>query len=166
MASERSKIEVEQGRTSKSASLRQAAEDILAAISPREREDSVPVPVSLDLGPLALEALGGAELSGEQASRRLDLVLRYYLRDVATKRETRPYPETLGATRPGAASTLELSLDNRLWTAFEDESRRQGVPAADLAAHAIFYFAADAESGVITERILADLDPEGDFGAD
>lgn len=110
------------------------------------------------MGSLSVEALAGDERDPEVLSRRLDLVLRYYLRDVDAGRATRPFPHGLGVEEADRTTVVEARLDGDLWHAFVEEAERQGVRAAALVAHSIFYFTADAESGLVTERIVRDLE--------
>jgi hypothetical protein len=131
--------------------------EILEAIAPKESPDSVKIPVDLELGPLAREVVGLDEHGNGRPAAIVELALRYYLRDVATPRFTRPFPATLAAARKGdsnGVTALKLEIDNQVWTSFQQEAARQGVPAEELAVHAVFYLTTDIESGRATERIL------------
>lgn len=52
---------------------------------------------------------------------------------------------------------LELSVDEDLWRALEQESGRQGASVSQMVAHAALYYAAELNSGRITERVLEGL---------
>ena len=122
--------------------------EILDAIAPKESPDSVKIPVALELGPLAREVVGVDEDRNGRPAAIVELALRFYLRDVATPRFTRPFPQTLAAARKGdsdGVAELKLEIDNQVWGSFEQEAASQGVSAEQLAVHAVFYLTTDIE---------------------
>ena len=115
--------------------------------------------VTLKLSRLAFDALGagGEPDPGERGEGRMELAIRFYLRD---KREARPewrYPAFLRGSEVSEDVELRLGLDADLWHEFESEAALQAVSVAQLAEHAAFYLAAELDAGRITQRILDDL---------
>ncbi len=115
--------------------------------------------VTLRFSRLAFEALGsGSEQRADgRGEGRMELAIRFYLRD---KEEGRPewlYPAFLRGSEVREDVELRLGLDAELWHAFEDEATRQAVSVPQLAEHAAFYLAAELDAGRITQRILDDL---------
>jgi hypothetical protein len=57
---------------------------------------------------------------------------------------------------------VEADVDAGLWREFGEEAASQGVTVEQLAEHAAFYVAAEADAGRATTRILADLEKRAD----
>jgi|SRR6476620_4548401 len=119
--------------------------------------------VSLTLSELAVEALTemGVEASG---GARLEGALRYYLSDKGTERAAWPYPGFLRGSEAQKQVRVESDVDAGLWREFGEEAAGQGVTVEQLAEHAAFYVAAEADAGRATTRILADLEREAGGG--
>ena len=116
--------------------------------------------ITLKLSQLAVEALGaGSEPSGDgRGESRMELAIRFYLRDKDHGRPEWLYPAFLRGSEVREDVELRLGLDTELWRAFENEATRQAVSAPQLAEHAAFYLAAELDAGRITQRILDDLE--------
>jgi hypothetical protein len=116
--------------------------------------------VTVRIGELAADALSG-EHGRTSRYLRLQLVraIRLYLHDRGTRGGPGwSYPAFL--PQEEGALELELNVDEDLWTAFEEEARRQGASASCLVEHAALYYAAELDAGRITERILDELERE------
>ncbi len=59
------------------------------------------------------------------------------------------------------SSGEEVALDDETWSALEAEAVSQGVAPSRLAEHAVLFYLADLQSGLIAERLGTVLD-EGD----
>ncbi len=115
--------------------------------------------VTLRLSQLAVDAVtkdqrGGSRL---QAEARIEVAIRFYLRDRDADQPAWPYPSFLRGSEVREDVELKLGIDQDLWLEFEAEAARQGVSVAQLAEHAAFYLAAELDTGRITQRILDDL---------
>ncbi|HEV7616032.1 MAG TPA: hypothetical protein VGO36_07360 [Solirubrobacterales bacterium] len=115
--------------------------------------------VTLELSRLAFEALGESNKDGaqERAEAKMELAIRFYLRDREASRPEWPYPAFLRGSEVSEEVALRLGLETDLWRAFETEAARQDVSIAQLGEHAAFYLAAELDAGRITQRILDDL---------
>lgn len=114
---------------------------------------------SIYLGEFALAALAGEGERGAGADLPTTVVsaIRLYLNDKDLKRPGWPYPDFLPEKGEGDEVRLELDIEEALWGAFEEEAERQGVSVARLASHVVLYFAAELNSGQLTQRIADDL---------
>ena len=111
------------------------------------------------LGIFACEALfGGKEEQTEHLPVRLVTAMRVYLGDKETNRPGWRYPDF--AREAGAEQRAEVvvNVDEELWSAFASEAADQGVSIEQLVEHAALYFAAELDSGRVTERILDQMD--------
>lgn len=119
--------------------------------------------VTVALSQLAYEALTGDEAgSTAQASVRMESALRCYLGDKGAKRPAWPYPGFLRGSEPRRDVEFKFEVDEGLWREFEAEAAAQEASVDQLAEHAAFYFAAEADAGRLTERILKDLKSDDD----
>lgn len=115
--------------------------------------------VTVALSQLAFEALMGDDTDGAgRAPIRMESALRCYLGDKGTERPAWPYPGFLRGSETQEDVRVELDVESELWRDFEKEAATQGVSAEQLAEHAAYYFAAEADAGRLTERILEDLE--------
>jgi hypothetical protein len=119
--------------------------------------------VTVGLSRLAFEALMGDQAgSAVQTSVRMESALRCYLGDRGADRPAWPYPRFLrGSETPGDVR-VEFDVEEDLWGDFEAEASAQEISVEQLAEHATFYFAAEANAGRLTQRILDDLEGKGD----
>lgn len=113
--------------------------------------------VTLRLSRLACEALDTIGLGVDQDERRLEVAIRFYLRDEGQQRPAWPYPGFLRGSEIREEVEMRLGLAADLWRAFEAMAARQGVSVAQLSEHVAFYLAAELDAGRITRRILAEL---------
>lgn len=121
-------------------------------------------PVAIGLSRLAFEALaGGVEEDAERVASRVPLAVRYYLADRDQGRPGWRYPVFLRDREAKEERTLDLRIDDALWRSFKAEAGSQGVSAQQLVEHAVLYFAADVESGLLTQRILDNLEGEDEL---
>jgi hypothetical protein len=115
--------------------------------------------VTVNLGRLASQAIGWEEKDGNgHSSLGATEAIRCYLAAKDTPASGWSYPSFLDRRCPEESVELELDIDDALWRSLEAEARRQGVGAEQMLEHAVLYFAAEADAGRITERILGDLD--------
>lgn len=121
-------------------------------------------PLAIGLSRFAFEALaGGAEEDAERVASRVQLAVRYYLADRDRGRPGWRYPAFLRDREAKEERTLDLRIDDVLWRSFKAEAGSQGVSTQRLVEHAVLYFAADIESGLVTQRILDDLEGEDEL---
>lgn len=127
------------------------------------RDDSVEKrPVTVVLSQLAYEAMMGDDLdSTVRVTVRMECALRCYLGDKDTKRPAWPYPGFLRGSEPRRDVEVRFEVEEDLWRDFEREAAAQEASVDQLAEHAAFYFAAEADAGRLTERILDDLGSAG-----
>jgi hypothetical protein len=120
--------------------------------------------LTVGLSQLAFEALMSAETSSAaEAAVRMENALRCYLADKDADRPAWPYPGFLRGAETQGGKWVEFDAEEYLWRDFEAEADAQGVSVEQLAEHAAFYFAAEANAGRLTQRILEDLESsEGD----
>jgi hypothetical protein len=120
--------------------------------------------VSIGLSRLAFKALTGDEAdSAAEAPIRMESALRCYLGDKNTERPAWPYPGFLRGSEPQRDVEIEFEVEEGLWSEFEAEAATQEISVEQLAEHTAFYFAAEADAGRLTQRILEDLgSPEDD----
>lgn len=117
--------------------------------------------VTVEISGLAFEALQGADAgSTTKAPNRMARALRCYLGDRGTDRAAWPYPSFLRGSETQADVEVECDVEDDLWRQFEEEASSQGVSVDQLAEHAAFYFAAEANAGNVTRRILDGLDTD------
>lgn len=117
--------------------------------------------VTVEISGLAFEAMQGAEAgSAMAASKRMALALRFYLGDRGTARPAWPYPSFLRGSETQADVPVQFDVEADLWREFETEASAQGVSVDQLAEHVAFYFAAEANAGNLSQRILDDLGQE------
>jgi hypothetical protein len=114
------------------------------------------------LGDLSLESLGGAKRrDGGSLERLLVQAIRYYLADRDSGRAGWPYPDFVLDGDSGEEKTVRIVVDGAVWGEFSQEAARQGISTDQLLRHAALYFAADLDSGRLTQRILEGLEGEG-----
>lgn len=126
-------------------------------------EDAEGRGVTIALSELAIDALTGDP--DVEAGTRMESALRFYLADSKGGSPAWPYPGFLRGTETRGDTEVRLELQARLWDAFEEEAVRQGVTVEQLSEHAVFYFAAELDAGRVTQRILDQLDKNGDDAA-
>jgi hypothetical protein len=115
--------------------------------------------VSLALDDFAFEALreddGGPPAA--DISLQLECAIRTYLLD-----RDEPSPGwkladlELGPTK-ATSPDHQVEVDPTLWDSLGEEAARQGVEPLRLLNHAALYYAALADSGALTERMLGDI---------
>lgn len=116
--------------------------------------------VTIGLSQFAFDALAGE--GGNNTLRvqgRIESAIRFYLGDRSSRPAWR-YPDFLRGSETREDVLLEVSIDGELWTSFVEEADRQEVSVQQMAEQAVFYFAAEANAGRITQRILDDLEAE------
>jgi hypothetical protein len=114
--------------------------------------------VKIRLGQLGLDGLAEKSVgSMHQIRSQAAYAIRYYLSDKGSERADWPYPKFLRDRDPSDArpAEIDLKIDSELWTALEEEARRQHVVPELLAQHAVLYFLADREAGRVAQRIRA-----------
>jgi hypothetical protein len=117
--------------------------------------------VSIGMSQLAFDALAGEDRNKMlRAQGRIETAIRFYLGDRGSG-PAWPYPDFLRGSETREDVLVEVSISGDLWTLFVDEAHRQGVSVQQLSEQAAFYFAAEANAGRITQRILDDLEVEG-----
>lgn len=115
--------------------------------------------VTVGLSQLAFESLMGEKADSEaEVTVRMQSALRCYLGDRDFDRPAWPYPGFLRGTEVQGDIRVEFEVEEDLWCEFEEEAAAQGIGVEQLAEHAAFYFAAEANAGRLTERILEDLE--------
>lgn len=120
-------------------------------------------PITVRVSRLAFDALVGIEAgSTVEPPSRMKSAVRCYLGDRGTGRAAWPYPSFLRESETQADVEVECDVETELWRQFEEEASTQGVTVDQLAEHAVFYFAAEANAGNVTQRILDDLGQDGD----
>lgn len=118
-------------------------------------------PITVCISRLAFDALVGVEAgSTVEPPSRMKSAVRCYLGDRGTDRPAWPYPSFLRGSETQADVSVEFDIESALWREFEAEASTQGVSVDQLAEHAAFYFAAEANAGKLTQRILDDLGQE------
>lgn len=129
-------------------------------------EDTGMRQVTLLLSRLAVEALTGGDAVAMPPAR-LRGALRWYVEDSDSDRPAWPYPGFLRGSETRGEIQVEVEVEPDLWRSFAAEAAAQGVSPAQLAEHAAFYFAAEMDTGRVTERILEDLQAaEAETGGD
>lgn len=118
--------------------------------------------VTVHLNDFAREAVAGRQGRDEYVPARVVRAIRCYLHDREIRGPGWEYPPFLrGRTRAGEGADLQLSIDDDLWQALEEEASQQGVSAQQMATHAALYVAAEVDAGHVTRRILEGFDEEG-----
>jgi hypothetical protein len=110
--------------------------------------------VTVELGALAIDALGGKQGSPPPAEE-LARAIHFYLNDSGRPGPGWTYPRFL-RDRNTVGVEFDLSLEDSLWNALEEEARTQGISLTQLLEHAALYYAAEVDAGRVTERILGD----------
>jgi hypothetical protein len=119
------------------------------------------------MGRFALEALAGeGEVDDRRVSAALMQAVRLYLTDRGLGRPGWKYPAFLPEQAAAEDVVLELSADESLWRALEEEAERQGVSFRQMLEHAALYFAVELSTGRATERIVESLEAEAEPGRD
>jgi hypothetical protein len=118
---------------------------------------------SVYLGEFALAALAGEGEKGSGTDPALVLAsaIRLYLGEREFDRPGWPYPSFLSERGENLEAALELEIEEDLWRAFEAEAGRQGASVPQLTNHAALYYAAELNSGRLTQRVAEDLEGEG-----
>ena len=115
----------------------------------------------------ALEALAGeGGVDDRRVSTALMQAVRLYLTDRDSDRPGWRYPAFLPERAAGEDVVLELSVDESLWRALEEEAEHQGVSFRQMLEHAALYFAVELSTGRATERIIESLDAGAEPGQD
>lgn len=115
--------------------------------------------VTVKLSQFAFEALSGGAWNGSlRAQDKMVAAIRCYVGDRGSDRAGWRFPTFLGHDSAVGAIAIDLSIDEDLWRAFEDEADAQGVSAQRMAEHAALYFVAEFNAGHLTERMLGDLE--------
>jgi hypothetical protein len=110
--------------------------------------------VTLKLGAIAIDALGGETKGGaEPSSEDLMRAVRLYLNDKDRAGTGWTYPRFL-RDRNAKGFEFELSLEDSLWISLEREAEDQGVTIPELLEHAALYYAAELDAGRVAERLL------------
>lgn len=120
--------------------------------------------VAVGLSQLAFDALLAADAGPMvKAPPRMKIAVRCYLGDKGAGLPAWAYPDFLRGSEGKADVEVSFDVEEDLWREFETEAGAQGVSVDQLAEHAAFYFAAEANAGKLTQRILEDLgdDREG-----
>jgi predicted DNA-binding ribbon-helix-helix protein len=106
---------------------------------------------------LAREALDRFVLRGEGSmASALRTACLYYLADRDSGRPAWRARRFEGASQDTSGATIEL--DCTTWRELVDEAERQGVSPEALGAHALLYFLADLDSGLLARRLRDALD--------
>jgi hypothetical protein len=114
--------------------------------------------VTVSLGRLASQAIGGGESGSDQMSSRAARAIRCYLSGRGSGGAGWPYPSFLDERRGGEGIRLELRIEEGLWRSLEEEAERQGIGVSEMLEHAVLYFAAEVDAGRFAERILDEFD--------
>lgn len=110
----------------------------------------------------SLESLDDVSAAGETTpSVLLVRAIRYYLAERDSGRPGWPCSRLGEEGDAEGASAVELDVDGPTWQAFSLEAERQEVSTDQLLQHAALYYLADQDSGVLTEKILLDLEKPG-----
>jgi hypothetical protein len=103
--------------------------------------------VTVSLGRLASQAIGGKENSGNgHASSSAAEAIRCYLTAVATASGW-SYPSFLAQRQRDEDVELSLRIDDGLWKSLEAEAGRQNVSTEQILEHAVLYSAAELDRG-------------------
>lgn len=103
------------------------------------------IDVSVELGLLALEAIGGEGVAPATLRLRVALAIRAYLADRGSSRPGWPYPALVQERASDRTARLELSIDEGTWRSLQDEASRHAVSVEQMAAHAVLYYAAELD---------------------
>jgi hypothetical protein len=111
--------------------------------------------VKVQLSEFAVNALEGEDGEGsEHVPARVLRAIFYYLGERDAGRVEWPYPAFMRGAKAGELVELELKVEEKLWSALEEEAASQGVSTQELLEHAALFLAADVNAGRLTERIL------------
>jgi hypothetical protein len=114
---------------------------------------------ALQLGRLAFEALAaGDDPLARNASGSLALAIRTYLSDRNCGEPGWALPDLGHSLLAANTVSIELEIDEGLWRELEDEAKHQEVGLEELVDHAVLYYAAQADSGRLTRRIIEDFE--------
>ncbi len=114
--------------------------------------------VTVAVGDFGLESVGATSPpDSAKLARSLLQAIGYYLADRQSGQGGWPYPGFRRGDSSNSAVELEVEVEDEVWKAFSEEADRQGVSTDHLAQHAVFYFAADRDSGRLAGRIAEDL---------
>lgn len=114
--------------------------------------------VNVALGGFSFDSLGGAATRQPPTiAASLMQAIRYYLTDRDSSRLGWRCPSFEGVEQVGGMVEMELSVDGAVWSSLSQEARRQGVSTDRLLQHAALYFAAERDSGRLTQRIAEDF---------
>lgn len=117
--------------------------------------------VTIELSRFAFEALAGEEGEGrEHVPARLARDIRCYLDEAGSEKPGWRYPDFLRGREPGERMRVEISIEEELWHALEEEAERQAVSTAELVEHVALFYAAEVNAGRLTERILERLEDD------
>ncbi len=114
--------------------------------------------VTVRLGTLAAEALAGKadENGGEPGPEDVLRAITFYLKDKDVNRAGWVYPPFLRSRSPGGGVKFELRIEASMWRLLRKEAAGQSVTVEQLLEHAALYYAAELDSGHVTERMLGD----------
>jgi Ribbon-helix-helix protein, copG family len=116
--------------------------------------------VLVDLSTFSVEALrGGDGADPEVVPAHLLRAIRLYLSVDDRDSPGWSVPASLRDEDAGGVR-LQLSADESLIAALEQEADRQGVSLSQLARQAVLYYAAELDAGRITQRLAEALDGE------
>jgi hypothetical protein len=119
--------------------------------------------VAVAFSRLAFEALMADDIDSEvRIPARTKSALRCYLGDKGKDHPAWPYPGFLRGSETQRDVEVEFEVEGGLWRDFEAEAAAQEASVEQLAEHAAFYFAAEADAGRLTQRILKDLESADD----
>jgi hypothetical protein len=122
--------------------------------------------VTISLGEFAFEALADKNGTGsEHVPARLSRAIRCYLEDADAGPTGWRHPAFAPPLPTAERTQVEMSVDEEVWRALAEEAESQGISIEQMVDHAALYFAAELDTGRITERILEDLDDEPRGGA-
>lgn len=117
--------------------------------------------VSVAIDDFTLGLLEDAAIAG-RTNQGVLLVrtIRYYLAERDSGRPGWPCSELDAEAEDAEVASMELDVDAVAWGAFSREANRQGVSTDLLLRHGVLFYMADRDSGLLTEKILEDLEKE------
>jgi hypothetical protein len=111
---------------------------------------------------LSLEEFGSSMLEGKAerySASPAELgrqAVRYYLSDRDTGRTALRVPRLSRSPARHPVLELRIDLDPDSWRELDEEAHRQEVSVERLIEHAIMYFLADLDAGLVEQRMLDD----------